>query len=159
MTDAVTSIQHDHRTLAQLVNQLADPYGDRPALLAETAARLTAHLRAEEQVHPLLAGSELDRYAGVHRGVPASGEVEERLRILRATDPNGAAFDVALREFAMALDQHAGAEESNILLDVYDRVDPDIMRMATAIFVERREQELREFGFSVIRPGMSRTTG
>lgn len=148
MADAVTEIKHDHRTLAGLVDRLADPYGDRTALVEETAARLIAHLRAEEKVHPLLAGSELGEYAGAHRGVPASGEAEERLRILRATDPNSADFDNALREFATTLERHTIAEESDILLHVYDRVDPDALRLASAAFAERRAEELRVYGYA-----------
>lgn len=146
MADAVTAIQRDHHRLAELVERLADPDGDRRALVAETAARLIAHLRAEEKVHPLLAGAPIGEYTGVHHGVPASGAAEERLRILRATDPDSADFDVALRNFAAALQQHAVAEESDILLHVYDRVDPDTMRMATAIYEERRAEELRQYG-------------
>lgn len=148
MADAVTSIQRDHHRLAELVRRMAQPYGDRRALVAETAARLVAHLRAEEKVHPLLAGAPLDEYTGAHHGVPASGEVEERLRILRATDPDSADFDDALRNFAEVLERHTVAEESDILLHVYDRVDPDAMRMATAVFSERRAEELRARGFA-----------
>jgi len=146
MADAVTSIQRDHRRLAELVDQLAQPYGDRRTLVAETAARLAAHLRAEEKVHPLLAGAPVEEYAEQYHGVPASGEVEERLRILRATDPDSADFDVALRDFAMALERHTDAEESDILLHVYDRVDPDTMRMATVVYEECRAEELRQYG-------------
>lgn len=146
MADAVISIQRDHRILAELVDRLRDPYGDRPALVAEATALLLAHLRAEEKVHPLLAGTDLSEYTAAHHGVPASGEAEERLRVLRSTDPNSAEFDVALREFALVLRRHADTEETEILRHVYDRVDPDTLQMATAIFAERRAAELREYG-------------
>lgn len=147
MTDAVTSIQRDHRALADLVKRLADPYGDRTALVERAAALLIAHLRAEEKVHPLLAGTDLDEYAAAHHGVPAAGEIEERLRTLRATDPDSAAFDAALHDFAAVLERHTDAEESDILLHVYDRVDPDTMRMVTLAFEERRAEELRVYGY------------
>lgn len=147
MTDPVISIQRDHRVLAALVGRLADPYGDRTTLVEQVAALLIAHLRAEEKIHPLLSGSELDEYAAAHHGVPASGEAEERLRILRATDPASTDFDLALHEFAMTLERHADAEESDILLHVYDRVDPDTMHLAGVAFAERRAEELRAYGF------------
>lgn len=146
MSDAVTLIQQDHQMLAALLDRLGDPADDRVALVEETVARSTAHLRAEEKVHPLLTGTDPIEYGEVHRGVPASGEVEERLRVLRATDPDSAQFDVALRDVVTVFTRHVGEEESEILLHASARVDPGTMAIATSAFSHRRREELRIHG-------------
>ncbi|MDG4831612.1 hemerythrin domain-containing protein [Solwaraspora sp. WMMD1047] len=146
MSDAVTLIQQDHRTLAALLDRMRDPAADRATLVEDTVARATAHLRAEEKVYPILAGTDPVEYGEVHRGVPASGEVEERLRILRAADPDDAEFDRALRELTMVFTRHVGEEEAELLLHAGRRIDPDTLSAATAIFDARRRQELRVYG-------------
>src|SRR5918995_6224080 len=54
-SDAVTLITNDHRALEELFTQLQAGTGDRRALVAEVAVRLTPHSRAEEQhVYPAI---------------------------------------------------------------------------------------------------------
>nr|MDT0659309.1 hemerythrin domain-containing protein [Micromonospora sp. DSM 115978] len=146
MSDAVTRIQQDHRTLAALLDRMRDPAADRVTLVEDTVVRATAHLRAEEKVYPLLAGTDPTEYGEAHRGVPVSGEVAERLRILRATDPDSGDFDRALRELTIVFTRHVGEEEAEILLHAGDRIDPDTLAAATAIFDAHRRQELRTHG-------------
>jgi hypothetical protein len=146
MPDAVTLIQQDHRMLAALLDRLRDPAARRVTLVEELFARTTAHLRAEEQVYPLLAGTDPAEYGSAHRGVPAGGEVEERLRILRATDPNSDDFDAAVARLATVFTHHVDAEEAEIMLHTPGKLDPGIMTTATATFDAHRRQELRVYG-------------
>ena len=144
MSDAVTLMYRDHRVLTALLDRLAVPTSDRVALVEEVAARLTAHLRAEEKVYPLLTDPD-GPDGGSRPRIPADGSVEDRLRILRATDPAGPDFDAALRELVVAVTEHL-REESELLRDIARRVGPQTLRAAGTIFDTRRLQELRVYG-------------
>ncbi|MFC6020123.1 hypothetical protein ACFP2T_28505 [Plantactinospora solaniradicis] len=147
MSDAVTLMHRDHRVLTALLDRLAVPTSDRVALVEELAARLTAHLRAGEQVYPMLTAP--DHADGVADAspprLPRAGSAEDRLRILRATDPTSSQFDIALREFTVAVTEQMRTE-SELLRDLARRVGPETLRTAGTVFDARRARELRVYG-------------
>ena len=150
-SDAVTLICRDHRVMKALLDQLKDPASDRVALVEEVAARFTAHVRAEEeQIYPLLVYAEPeDPYEGkqVRGGVREHREAEERLRTLRATDPDSRDFDIALRDLEVAVTTHVEEEESELLPDLVSSVDRETLETVGAAFDARRVHELRAYGF------------
>jgi hypothetical protein len=145
MSDALTLMHRDHRVLTALLDRLATADGDRVVLVEELAARLTAHLRAEENVFPLL--TEADGTSGGARRPPrrADTSLEDRLRVLRATDPAGPDFDGVLRELTVAVTEHLRAE-SDLLREVARRVGPETLHAAGTVFDTRRLRELRVYG-------------
>lgn len=149
-SDAITLICRDHRVMKALLDQLKDPASDREALVKEVAARFTAHVRAEEeQIYPLLVYAEPeDPHEGeeVHSGVQKHREAEERLRTLRATDPDSPDFEIALHDLEVAVTAHVEEEESELLPDLLSSVDRETLETVGAAFNTRRIHELRVHG-------------
>ena len=76
-SDAVTMIKNDHRVMERLFDMLKDPNSDRPALLSEVAARLSAHSWAEEEkVYPALLKADPSEEGQVYHG----GSMDDRRR-------------------------------------------------------------------------------
>jgi hemerythrin superfamily protein len=150
-SDAVTLICRDHRVMQALLDQLKDPASDRVALVEEVAARFTAHVRAEEeQIYPLLVFAEPENpHEGeeVRSGVQEHRAAEDRLRTLRATDPDSADFEIALRGLEAAVINHVEEEESELLPDLVSSVDRETLETVGAAFDARRIHELRVYGF------------
>jgi hemerythrin superfamily protein len=145
--DAITLIKNDHRILETLFGMLQDPQRDRPALVAEVEARLTAHSWAEEEkVYPALVIAEPGEAPEVYHGVEEHHEATELLYKLKLADPTSADFDTALQKFVDAVKHHVEEEESEILPDLAEAVDRARLEELGAAFEERRLDVLRSFG-------------
>ena len=146
-SDAVTLIKADHRVLAALLEQLEDPSSDRVALLEEVGARLTAHTRAEEdQVYPALIRADPDETDQIDDATDEHREVEGKLQLLQATDPDSVEFEYALRDFVDSVNHHVEQEESELLPGLEDTVDRATLEALGAAFDARRIEELQAYG-------------
>jgi hemerythrin superfamily protein len=147
--DAVTVIKNDHRVLETLFELLKDPKSDRPALVAEVVARLSAHAWAEEEkVYPALIKADPAEEGQVYHGVEEHHESAEQLHKLQTTDPASPEFDSVLEEFVSSVRHHVEEEESEILPELAEAVDrAKLIELGTA-FEERRLEILRAHGVS-----------
>jgi hemerythrin superfamily protein len=144
--DAVTLILKDHRTMEKLFDRLQSEPDQRPRLLEEIEAILTAHSRAEEdEVYPAAA-----KAAGegpeVRHGTEEHQEAEELLRKLKDCDPKSKEFDKRCKEFVDAVKHHVEEEESDVLPGLKEAVSQKRAQELGRAFWERREQELKRFG-------------
>ena len=144
--DAVTLIQHDHRQLEGLFARLQTGDGDRRQLVAEVAARLTAHARAEEaEVYPVLAGK-ADEQDEVQHGTHEHHEAEHKLRkVVNLVDSPH--FEQALEEFIAAVEHHVEEEESELLPALKKVVDQQGLDRLGAAFERARREQLSTTGY------------
>jgi hemerythrin superfamily protein len=149
-SDVVTLIKNDHRLMERLFARLKTGDGDRRALVAEVAARLVAHARAEEaEVYPALAkvaGEEDEAEHGTHE----HHEAEHKLRKIRnlIDSPH---FDQALEEFIAAVDHHVQEEESEVLPALEKSADKKTLDRLGAAFERARRGELSTNGYEQAR--------
>ncbi|WP_190394278.1 hemerythrin domain-containing protein [Nocardiopsis quinghaiensis] len=144
--DAITLITQDHRRMEELFDRLQSEPDQRPRLLDEIEAMLTAHSRAEEdEVYPATAEASGER-AQVQHSTEEHHEAEELLRRLKDCDPNSGEFDERCREFVDAVKHHVDEEESEVLPALRDAVSEKRVQELGRAFSERREQEMRRFG-------------
>lgn len=148
-SDAVSLITQDHRVLERLFEMLRDPNNDRPALVAEVVARLSAHSWAEEEkVYPALIKADPGEEGQVYHGVEEHHEATELLHRLQTTDPTSPQFDTALEEFVQAVTHHVEEEESEILPDLSDTLDQARLVELGREFEDRRLEILEAHGIS-----------
>ena len=148
-TDAVTLIMNDHRVMEQLFEMLKDPRSDRPALVAEVVARLSAHSWAEEEkVYPALLKADPAEEGQVYHGVEEHHEATELLHKLQATDPTSAQFDSVLEQFVEAVTHHVEEEESEILPELSESIDEAKLVELGRAFEERRLEVLAAHGIT-----------
>jgi hemerythrin superfamily protein len=145
-SDAVTLIQNDHRLLEGLFEQLRSGKGDRRALVAEVAARLTAHAHAEEQeVYPAVTQAEPGEEDEVEH---AFDEHREAMHLLAKVQNlvESDHFGQALDEFVDAVTHHVEEEESEVLPALKDAVDATTLERLGRAFDEARGRELAAAG-------------
>lgn len=148
-SDAVAAITRDHRVMETLFQMLREPDSDRPALLAEVTARLSAHSWAEEEkVYPALATREPDEAGKVYHGVEEHHEATELLHKLQATDPASPEFDSVLEEFVSSINHHVEEEESELLPSLAEAVDAATLDRLGRDFEKRRLEILESHGVS-----------
>jgi hemerythrin superfamily protein len=146
--DAVTLIMNDHRVMERLFEMLKDPNSDRPALIAEVVARLSAHSWAEEEkVYPALLKADPAEESQVYHGVEEHHEATELLHRLMATDPKSSQFDSLLTEFIDAVKHHVEEEESEILPELSESIGAAKLEELGRAFEERRLEVLAAHGF------------
>ncbi|MCP3015577.1 hemerythrin domain-containing protein [Nocardiopsis dassonvillei] len=144
--DAVTLILKDHRTMEELFDRLQSEPDQRPRLLEEIEAILTAHSRAEEdEVYPAAAKA-AGEGPDVRHGTEEHQEAEELLRKLKDCDPKSKEFDKRCKEFVDAVKHHVEEEESDVLPGLKEAVSQKRAEELGRAFWERREQELKRFG-------------
>ncbi|NYH52346.1 MULTISPECIES: hemerythrin domain-containing protein [Nocardiopsis] len=143
--DAITLITQDHRRMEELFDRLQSEPDQRPRLLDEIDAMLTAHSRAEEdEVYPATAEASGEK-SQVQHSTEEHHEAEELLRRLKDCDPNSEEFDDRCREFVDAVKHHVDEEESEVLPALRRAVSEQRVQELGRAFSERREQELRSF--------------
>jgi hemerythrin-like domain-containing protein len=148
-SDAVTLIMNDHRVMETLFEMLKDPGSNRPALVAEVVARLSAHSWAEEEkVYPALIKADPTEEGQVYHGVEEHHEATELLHKLQQTDPTTPEFDSVLEKFVEAVQHHVEEEESEILPGLAESVDQARLVELGREFEERRLEVLKEHGIS-----------
>ncbi|MEU7911848.1 hemerythrin domain-containing protein [Microbispora bryophytorum] len=115
-TDVISLIKEDHRDVESLFERLQKTPENRPALLAELAAKFIAHSEGEEdEVYPVLAKRRPEEKGEVHHGTEEHHEAEEMISQLLGTDPESPEFDTVLHELIDAVTHHVEEEETDIL--------------------------------------------
>ena len=145
-SDAITLIKNDHRLLEQLFARLEGGDGDRRDLVAEVAARLEAHARAEEaEVYPVIAKAAGEKDE-VRHGTYEHLEAEHKLRKVRnlVDSPH---FAQALEEFVAAVGHHVREEESELLPALRKATDKQTLERLGAAFERARLDELSSSGY------------
>lgn len=158
-SDAVTVIKRDHRLMQELFERLTDPSVDRRALVEECAQRMHAHSKAEEDhVFPEIVRADRSDVEEVHQGVEEHRQAEEKLAVLRATDPQSPNFERAAREFTAAARRHIEDEESQILAHLGRTLNQAKLEKLGAAFEKCRLTELRRHGIET-GPAVGATPG
>jgi hemerythrin superfamily protein len=140
---------NDHRVMERLFEMLKDPNSDRPALIAEVVARLSAHSWAEEEkVYPALVKADPAEESQVYHGVEEHHEATELLHKLMATDPKSSQFDSVLTEFVDAVKHHVEEEESEILPELSESIGEAKLEELGRAFEERRLEVLAAHGIA-----------
>ncbi|MEW9533430.1 hemerythrin domain-containing protein [Microbispora sp. NPDC049125] len=143
-SDVISMIKEDHRDVESLFERLQKMPENRPALLAELAAKFVAHARAEERkIYPLLAKRRPDEKEEVHHGEDEHHEAEEILAQLLAADPDGPEFDTVLQELISAVSHHVEEEETEILPALEKAVPPDERAKLGKVFSRLKAEELQ----------------
>jgi hemerythrin superfamily protein len=152
--DAVSLIEQDHRALEALFEKVKE--GDRTALLAEIAVRLTAHARAEEQeVYPAIKRSDPVQDEGVAHAHDEHREAEYLL--YRASNLVASPhFEEAFDAFMAAVGHHVEEEEREILPALRAAVEPDRLRKLGAAFEQTRTAIVAELGHAAGNTGQTR---
>ncbi|WP_159944189.1 MULTISPECIES: hemerythrin domain-containing protein [unclassified Nocardiopsis] len=144
--DAITLITKDHREMEKLFDRLESETDQRPRLLEQIEAMLTAHSRAEEdEVYPVVAKA-AGEVPQVRHSAEEHEEAEELLARLKQCDPKSKEFEERCKEFVDAVKHHVEEEESEILPALKRAVGDKRVRELGKAFSERREQELKRFG-------------
>jgi hemerythrin superfamily protein len=147
--DAVTLIKNDHRVMERLFERLKSGDGDRRALVAEIAAMLNAHSRAEEeQVYPAIANADPEE---VEHAYEEHEEAEDLLHRLQQADPDRPEFQRALVDLLDAVTHHVEEEERAVLPALEQAVDRQTLERLGADFMRVRRAELAKAGFGADR--------
>jgi hemerythrin superfamily protein len=140
---------NDHRVMESLFEMLKDRKSDRPALVAEVVARLSAHSWAEEEkVYPALIKADPSEESQVYHGVEEHHEATELLHKLQAADPTSPAFDSILEDFVEAVKHHVEEEEQEILPEMAESLGQAKLEELGAAFEERRLEILKAHGIT-----------
>jgi hypothetical protein len=116
---------------------------DRPALLAELAAKFTAHARAEEtKVYPELVKAAPGEAGEVHHGTQEHHEAEELLEQLLAADVDGPEFEPLLKKLVEAVEHHVQEEESDILPGMAKAIPAQRLQELARVFSTAKAAEL-----------------
>ncbi|MEZ0076170.1 hemerythrin domain-containing protein [Planotetraspora sp. GP83] len=143
-TDVISLITADHRDVESLFERLQKMPENRPALLAELAAKFIAHARAEEdKVYSALAKARPEDRQEVHHGEEEHHEAEEILSALLQADPDGPEFDTLLQEMVEAVSHHVREEETEILPDLAKALPPEKLAELGRAFSRRKAEELQ----------------
>ncbi|MEV0585365.1 hemerythrin domain-containing protein [Nonomuraea sp. NPDC050310] len=136
-------IMADHRDVEQLFDKLKRQPENRPALLAELAAKFVAHARAEEaKVYPELAKADPSERGEVHHGVEEHHEAEELLAKLMRSDPDRPEFLDVLKDLEKAVSHHVEEEESEILPALAKAIPTDRLVKMGRVFSQAKAEEL-----------------
>ncbi|WP_182874446.1 hemerythrin domain-containing protein [Microbispora sp. H10670] len=142
-TDVIGLIKEDHRDVESLFERLQKMPENRPALLAELAAKFIAHSEGEEDVvYPLLARRRPEEKEEVHHGAEEHHEAEEMLSRLLESDPESTEFDTLLRELVAAVSHHVEEEETDILPVLEQAVSLEERVRAGKAFSRRKAEVL-----------------
>jgi hemerythrin superfamily protein len=156
-SDAVTLITSDHRALEQLFEQLKAEKGDRRTLVAEIAARLTAHSLAEEQhVYPAVRDAARVDEEAVDHAYHEHAEADHLLNKVRnlVDSPH---FETAVDELVASVKHHVEEEESEVLPALRKAVDKATLERLGGAFSKARTEVLRQAGYHA--PGATPSAG
>jgi hemerythrin superfamily protein len=142
--DAISMIKSDHRDVERLFGRLKKDAEDRPALLAELAAKFVAHSRGEEElVYPEIAKTVPSEKDQVREGAEEHHAAERMLLNLLDVDTDTAQFDTLLNELVQAVTHHVQEEESEILPALKKAVPRERLEELGRAFSERKAQEIQ----------------
>ncbi|WP_066370120.1 hemerythrin domain-containing protein [Herbidospora mongoliensis] len=141
--NVIDLIMADHRDVEMIFEKLKREPENRPALVAELAAKFVAHARAEEtKVYSELAKAAPSERGEVHHGVEEHHEAEELLAALMATDPDRPEFATALEQLVKAVKHHVEEEESDILPAMAKAIPADKLIKMGRNFSQAKAEEL-----------------
>jgi hemerythrin superfamily protein len=122
-TDAVKMLTAQHKEMENLLKQVTDAEeGERKALFAVVADKLTMHIKSEEEIF----------YPAVHRARTEDDlleALEEHLSLKRILadlvdmDPSDEAFDAKLHVLTEQAEHHHGEEEEKLFPAVLKMID------------------------------------
>ncbi|GAA2407186.1 hemerythrin domain-containing protein [Nonomuraea africana] len=142
-TDVITLITSDHRKVEALFARLQSKPDSRKADVAELAALLTAHARAEEdRVYPTIRETTPSEKGEIHHSVEEHKEAEILLDQLKATRPDSPEFDGVLKKLVESVTQHVKEEENEILPALAKAAGTKRLQQLGKAFKERRDQEM-----------------
>ncbi|MEU4223081.1 hemerythrin domain-containing protein [Nonomuraea sp. NPDC026600] len=142
--DVISMITADHRDVERLFARLKKDTEDRPALLAELAAKFVAHSRGEEElVYPEIAKTVPSEKNQVREGAEEHHQAERMLLDLLDVEPDTARFDTLLAELVQAVDHHVQEEESELLPALKKAVPRERLEELGRAFSERKAQEIQ----------------
>lgn len=142
--DVINMITTDHRDVERLFDQLKKNTEDRPALLAELAAKFVAHSRGEEElVYPEIAKMVPSEKDQVREGAEEHHKAERMLLSLLDVDPDTEQFDTLLNELVQAVTHHVQEEEGEILPALKKAVPSQRLEELGRAFSERKAQEIQ----------------
>ncbi|MET9338812.1 MULTISPECIES: hemerythrin domain-containing protein [unclassified Nonomuraea] len=143
-SDAISMITADHRDVERLFDRLKKDTEDRPALLAELAAKFVAHSRGEEElIYPEIAKTVPSEKDQVREGAEEHHEAERMLLSLLDVDPDTPKFDTLLDQLVQAVNHHVQEEESEILPALRKAVPRRRLEELGRAFSERKAQEIQ----------------
>ncbi|MEU6717397.1 hemerythrin domain-containing protein [Nonomuraea sp. NPDC046802] len=141
--DVITMIKTDHREVESLFKRLGKDMENRPALLAELAAKFVAHSRAEEDlVYPEIVKAAPKEKGQVHEGSEEHHEAERMLLRLLDAEPDAPDFDTLLKDLVKAVGHHVEEEEKEILPAFAKAVPRQRLEQLGRAFSERKAREI-----------------
>ncbi|WP_431902330.1 hemerythrin domain-containing protein [Nonomuraea sp. bgisy101] len=142
--DVISMITADHRDVERLFDRIRKDTEDRPALLAELAAKFVAHSRGEEDlVYPEILETVPSERNQVREGTDEHHEAERMLLNLLDVDPDDERFDPLLEEFVQAVTHHVQEEESEILPALKQAISRRRLEELGRAFSERKAREIQ----------------
>ncbi|MFC4060173.1 hemerythrin domain-containing protein [Planomonospora corallina] len=143
--NVIEMIIADHRDVESLFDRLRKEPENRPALVAELAAKFVAHSRGEEElVYPEIVKAMPSERGEVHHGAEEHHEAERLLLRLLDADPGAAEFDTTLDEFVRAVTHHVEEEESEILPALAEAVPAQRLQELGRAFSARKAVEIQQ---------------
>ncbi|MFD0890865.1 hemerythrin domain-containing protein [Streptosporangium algeriense] len=140
--NVIELITADHRDVETIFERLRKQPENRPALVAELAAKFVAHARAEEaRVYPELAKADPGERGEVRHGTEEHHEAEELLATLMETDPDRPEFTTVLEQLVKAVKHHV-EEEGDILPAMAKAVPADRLVAMGRAFSQAKAEEL-----------------
>lgn len=141
--NVIEMIMADHRDVEMIFEKLRKQPENRPALVAELAAKFVAHARAEEaEVYPELAKADPGERGEVHHGIEEHHEAEELLATLMETGPDRPEFTTVLERMVKAVEHHVEEEESDILPAMAKAISADKLVEMGRVFSQAKAEEL-----------------
>ncbi|MEU1878630.1 hemerythrin domain-containing protein [Streptosporangium sp. NPDC020072] len=141
--NVIELIMADHRDVETIFERLRSQPENRPALVAELAAKFVAHARAEEtRVYPELAKADPGERGEVRHGIGEHHEAEELLAALMEADPDRPEFTTALERLVKAVEHHVEEEESDILPAMAKALSADRLAAMGRAFSQAKAEEL-----------------
>ena len=142
--DVVELILDDHRLFESLLRELRDVTADRDVVRRTLAALHVAHAEAEEKhVYPALRRKDaIDEHEAEHGEEEHAEGNEAVLKVLEASEVEGAEFDDLVEELAGTLNHHLTEEELTILNPAREEVAGGMRRELGRAFAEERNLQL-----------------
>ena len=145
MAGVVTLIKEDHHELEEVFKKLEKQEGDTKQLLQTVAELLIPHSKAEEQVvYPAIKAAVPDDKEDVDDGLAEHHHVEETLKKLLASDPEGPGADGLIAAMIGEVRHHVEEEENDILPDFSKAVSTQQLSELGDQFLGAKEAALAE---------------
>jgi hemerythrin superfamily protein len=149
-SNVVDLIMHDHRELERIFDELRHKPDQRPTLVPVMITLLTAHSRAEEsEVYPAAAragfGEDVEHSQKEHL---AADQLAARVADTDHTSPD---FDDALQELIDAVLHHIEEEESSVLKDMREGLEPARLDELGEAFLRSRAEHLGDMPADITR--------